>query len=136
MARPPDLKRLAKEDFPQDDQELVGKLAFPINAFFEQVRNALNKNLNFDNLNQEIITLTVTVVSGIPTMKTQFKSNIKGNVQGIIVVYASNLTTPGMYPTSCPFITSAQNGGLVTINHISGLQDNQEYRLKLLTIGS
>lgn len=136
MARIPDLKRIAKEDFNSDDRNLVGKLALPINSFHEQVRNALNGNIDFTNLNQETITLSITVdANGIPVTDTKFKSNLKTTVKGTTCIRAFNLTTATNYPISQPFINFTENNHILTINHVTGLQANEKYNLTLILIG-
>ncbi len=137
MARPPDLRRIQKEDFEEEIQETIDKLAFPLNNFMEQTRSALDGNLDFNNLNQEIITVDVMVDSnGKPTMTTKYKSGLNTNVVGHNCINAINLTSSTTYPTSSPFISYAQNANLVTLLNISGLQANNKYRLTLISIGS
>ena len=45
MGKVPDLKRIAKEDFPSEYQTLIEKLAFPLNSHMEQVRNLFSKGI-------------------------------------------------------------------------------------------
>lgn len=135
--RLPNIKRLAKEDFKSEDQELVGKLSYPINSFFEEVRNLLNGNLDFGNFNQEIIVISVRVNNvGIPLTQTQFKSTLRTNIQGMTCISAENLDFPNTYPTSGIFVTFSQEAKLVNLNHITGLQDSQQYKLKFITYGT
>lgn len=136
MARIPDIKRIQKENFPSDQQALVEKIAYPLNTFMEQVASALNGRLDFTNINQELITLDVAVdASGVPTVSTKFKTNLKTNVAGLVCINASNLTNSATYPTAQPFVTFAQNGSIVTVKHISGLQADNRYELRMLSIG-
>lgn len=136
MGRAPDFKRIAKEDFPKDDQRLVEKLAYPINSFIEQTRNLFTKNIDFENLNQEVIEITLTVnAAGAPLVPAQYKSNLRTRVQGMICISADNLTTPGTPPLNTPFATFIQSTTIVTISNIKGLDANQLYRLRFLTIG-
>ena len=135
MAQVPNIKRLAKEDFPSDDQKLIEKLAYPINSFFEQTRNALNRSLDFNNLNQEIITLLVTVdATGKPKIQTRFKSNLNTRLQGMTCVRAENVNNPGTPPDNTPFATWIQSGNVVTINNVKGLPANTQFRLYFLTM--
>lgn len=136
MGTPPNIKRLAKEDFSAEDRELIGKLAFPLNSFMEQVRNLLDGNIDFQNLKQELVTVDVTAVSGFPTVLTKFKSNLSGKILGMHCVMATNLTDGTNYPTSAPFISFTQDSGIVTIQNVSGLQDSETYQLKLVLYGN
>lgn len=131
------IRRVIVEEFPQEDQQTVAKLATILNHFMENVYNVLNKNVDFTNLNQELIDVIVTVDgSGIPTQVTKFATSNIRNPQGVIVIRAINKTNSSNYPTSAPFISYTPLGGnLQRINNISGLQASQEYQLRLLVIG-
>lgn len=135
MGRPPDLKRISKEDFPAEFHALIDKLAFPLNSHMEQVRNLFNKGIDFDNLTQEVITLKVqTNASSNPINTLTFKSTLRGRVRGIIVMSANITSATLSYPTQAPFVSFSQNNGIVTINNISGLAPETTYELLLLTI--
>jgi hypothetical protein len=91
-------KRLIVEEFPQETQPTVEKLSFALNPFLEQVVNAFNKNIDFDNLNQEVIEFTVTVdANGRPTTQTELRSSLRTKVRGYIVIRAKILTDPFLY---------------------------------------
>jgi hypothetical protein len=130
-------KRIVTEDFQKDDQALVSKLAFTLNSFFEQTANALNKNLTIeDNLNMEVKSVTITVdASGIPTTAAAFQTALKTKVRGATVIAARNQTSATTYPTSAPFLTFEQNDGIITIQHIAGLQASNSYSLTILLYG-
>lgn len=136
MGRVPDIKRIQKSDFAEEDQEMVDKLAFPINSFFEQTRSALDHNIDFTNLNQEVITLeTMVDVNGMPTLETKYKTTLKTKVVGQVCINAFNLTNNTLYPVSAPFLSFEQNANIVTILNVSGLQPANKYRLVVLSIG-
>lgn len=136
MARLPDHKRIAKEDFEKDDQKLVEKLAYPINSFIEQVRNALNKNLDFDNLNQEIIEFTTSVdSSGNPLTPLQYKSNLNTRIRGMTCIKVEDTNNTAIAPVNTPFATFTQSTNIVTVSNITGLTANTQYRLRFLTFG-
>ena len=137
MGNPPNFKKITTEDFPPDQQQNIGKLAFPINSFSEQVRNLFDGNVDFLNLNQELVTVKITVNgSGIPTTSNKVKSNLRTKAAGYVCIRAFNLTNSANYPTSTPFINFTQSGNIVTINQISGLVANEKYSLVLLSIGN
>lgn len=137
MARSISIKKINKEDFDKQYQPLIDKIAFPLNSFMEQVKSAFDKNINFSNLNQEIITLTITVdADGIPIIPTQWKSTLRTKVLGSVCIKATNQDSPASFPISQPFINFVQNGALVFINQISGLQADNKYQLIVLSIGS
>lgn len=135
MGKIPDLKRISKEDFPAEYQQLIDKLAFPLNSHMEQVRNLFNKGIDFENLTQELITLKVqTNEKSIPNTRLTFKTTLRNKLRGIVVISAVITSDNTSYPTAQPFISFSQNLNIVTINNISGLAPETSYELLLLTI--
>jgi hypothetical protein len=137
MAKLQSFKRIVKENFKAEDQELIDAIGGSINIFAEEVINAFNKNFTVDdNLKMEYKDIEVTVnASGIPINTTQFKVSFTGKIRGITVERAVNLTNPSTYPTGAPFITFDQNNQVITVNHITGLPANNKYRLTVLSKG-
>jgi len=135
MARIPDLKRIAKEDFPGKYRDLIERLAFPINSHIEQVRSALNRNIDFENLAQELKVIDFTTSdSGQPITPVSFRSDLANRIQGILpvrVVITSNNTS---FASELPTVTWSQEGNIVTILSIGGLQPETGYSLTLLTL--
>jgi hypothetical protein len=135
MARVPDLKRITVEDFKREDQDLVRKLAFVINSFHEQVRSALNRSLNTDNLEQDIITLSfATGDNAQPLNPVIFRSTLINRVRGIVPISLNITSNNQAVPTQAPFISFTQEGNQVTINNIAGLDAGITYELTILTI--
>lgn len=130
-------KRIIKEDFKKEDQELIDKLAFALNSFFEQVAQGFSKNITIeDNLNMEIKEVVLTVdASGFPTTTAAFQSALRTRVRGLTVLRAINQTNPGTYPTGAPFVSFEQNNNLLTIQHVTGLQPAESYKLQILSFG-
>ena len=128
-------KRIVREDFPEEQQDLADKLGFSINAFADDIINLVNNNITIDdNLNWQVKEVDIVVdASGIPVNSVQFKSTLKGRCKGCQVTRADNLTNTNTYPTSAPFVSFTDNNGVIIINHVSGLQANQKYRLRLET---
>lgn len=136
MARVPDIKRIQKEDFEGEMRDAIDKIAFPINSFMEQTKAVLDKGVDFQNLNQEIITLETTVdMNGSPIIESKWKSNLKSKIAGNICINAFNLTNTAGFPLNQPFISFIQNGNIVTVLNVTGLQPNEKYRLVILSIG-
>jgi hypothetical protein len=127
-------KRIIIEDFDEKDRGLVSKLAFAINVFAEDITAALNKNLTIeDNLNIIKKDITVTVNNqGVPITPVIISTGLRKACAGIQVIKAINQTSPTTYPTSCPFISFTDNGGLVTVSKITGLQADNKYSLRLI----
>jgi hypothetical protein len=136
MAKISGFKRIIKEDFSEENQEIADKVGYSVNSFADEIIKALNGNLNEDNLVDKSKSLTVTVDgSGTPKEKLIFKTGLIKKAEGLLVIRAENLTNPNVYPTSAPFLSFSENNGLITVNNITGLQADYKYRLKIKIIG-
>lgn len=128
------VKRIIKEDFPEDQQDLVDRLAYSLNPFMDQVEKVVNGNLGIDNLTRQFISITLeNDSSGDLKYPVQFKTNLT-RPMGMPVIRAENITNPAIYPTNQPFISFSTNGNLVTILNVSGIQQDNKYRLTLEVI--
>lgn len=134
----PNYKKLFKQDYAQEYQELVDALAASLNIGIETLYNALNKRLTFrDNFAVTIKDVEVTVnASGIPTTSTGFSIDANQRVDGLDVWRVDNLTNTTAYPTGGVFITwtqgTAQTANAVTINHVTGLVTGNKYRIRVV----
>lgn len=128
------LRRLNKEDFPQQYKDVVGKIGYVLNPAIEQLSTALQNNITFkDNIDCAVINIAVTVdVSGIPTTSTTFQSNLTTPVKHIIVTRAINAANSNTYVTSAPFVDFVDNGGTVTVQHVTGLPANSTFNLTMI----
>ena len=123
------------EDFPQDQQQLISKLAFIYNPLIDQINTIMNKNIDFVNLNQQVITFTTTVSStGVPTTALSFQSVLRSPVQGILCMSAQN-TTDSTLLAGAPFIQFTRSSGTITINQITGLVPGKTYDIAAILIG-
>lgn len=135
MGKVPDLKRVTVEDFSSEDQNLIGKLAFIINSFHEQVRSVLSKNIDFENLAQETRILSFSTNSnGQPLNAVSFKSGLINKIQGITIIRSVITSDNTSFVGVNPVISWSQNASLVTITNIGGLQNETKYELTILTI--
>lgn len=121
------LKRFLVEDFPSQ-QAWIGELLNPLNQAFEQLSQALNKNLTIgDNLDAEIQEITFT---GSDTVS--FKVATKSRPKGVVV---SNFSTvSGSAPTSAvqPVWTYNSTNQTITISSwFGGLSASAKYRVTL-----
>lgn len=126
-----------KNDYDQEHQTLVEKLAVSINYGFDTLYDALNQKLNFqDNISSTIAEFSVTVDSaGKPTQKTQFKlSSAQTSVQGIIVLNCYGSNDSSILPQGGIFVSFEKSEKFVNINNIKGLTANIPYTIKLLAI--
>lgn len=129
-------KRLLKEDFPEDEQPLVDRLANAFNLFLEQIYYAFNNNISIrENLLAQTITVRLNVdASGKPN-NAQIKYTLKTRPLGISVLSASNVSdsTP---LSGAPFVVFTLNGDIITMSQITGLIPNKNYDLTLVIYGS
>jgi hypothetical protein len=132
VGTPPRVNRLQRENFDKDSQDMIESLASSLNPFMEQTRNCLDKRIDFNNLNQELINFTLSVdASGIPKTAVQWKSNLLTNVAGCQVISAIG----EVYPTGAPFVTFLQNANIVTVQHVTGLPADVKFKFTVLSIG-
>lgn len=137
MAKVQQPKRIRIEDFKSEEKELITKLSDMVTPFMDDVYQALDGRLNFENLDRQIVDLEVLIdatgkVINNPQIKTTFKSQ---RVRGVNVINAVNLANSGVYPTSLPMVNFTINGAIMTILNITGLQADSRYRLTLELIG-
>lgn len=143
MSRIPDLRLLNKEDFDAKDQGFIDRLSFPINNFMQQVVNVLKNGIDFNNLNQQINTITVSVDAfGNPVNTIQFQNSLNTKIQGMVCINAFNESANIRFPSAQPGITFTQNNKALIITNISALsfgenQTNSDtYQLTILSIGA
>lgn len=136
--RLPSFKRLFKNDYEEQYQTLIDRLSSSLNIGIEVLYDALNRRLTIkDNVAATVKDVNVTVNSnGLPNATTSFALDISNQVLGLEVIKADNLTNPTTYPTSGIIINYTQNGTNVLINHVTGLQSGQTYRLRIIAWGS
>ena len=127
-------KRIITNDYPQEDRKFVEKMAAPINDGFNELYFATNGRLSVqENLFCTVKLIDVTVdASGIPVNSTTFSLDKQAGVLGIQVISAVNQTNTAIYPTGQPFISFTPISSGILINHVSGLQANQRYSIRLI----
>lgn len=129
------LKRLVIEDFPQDQQALVSKIAFIYNPVVDQLNTMFNKNIDFNNLNQQIVSIDVIVdKTGAPISALQVATTLKTAIQGASVIFAYN-NTDNTPVTGAPFLTFTRNVSSITITNITGLSANKKFTLTVILYG-
>lgn len=130
------IKRIVKEDFDTDDQAVAERIGYIVNGVFDQLSIAFNKNIDFDNLNQEILSFDIIVDSnGIPKNKTSIKTQLN-NVRGLICIRATPRNS-NVYVNSAPFISYLINSSerTLSIQHITGIPADKPFNLVVIAIG-
>ena len=129
-------KTLRVEDFAPDQQEMVGKIAFVINNYQDQIFNLVNGNIDFFNLAQSIRTINVTTNgSGEVNGPILINPELSRRIIGVLCVSARNTSNPAIFPASQPFIAFNSEIGRFTIQKITGLPASSTISLTLLLIG-
>jgi len=131
-------KRLDKSNFEEQYKDLIDKLSFVLNNDIETLYDALSGKLSFgDNFLCTIKDVPIVVDSnGIPKNIAQFQIDKKNmRILGCQVVNARNTTNSASYPIGAPFISYTAGTQLVTIDHVTGLQPNQNYTLTIIAYG-
>lgn len=129
-------KRLVKEDFSEDEQPLIEKLATVFNQFQEQVYYAFNNNITLsENIAAQTVSVRLRVSNtGVPIGTTQVKYTLKTRPKGSMVINVNNLTDRSLLSGS-PFVSYELNGDLITIKQVTGLLTDKEYEVTIVFIG-
>lgn len=127
MAKINNYRRISTSEYAGENAQMIQTLAETINPFMREVTDVINGNIDFDNLNQNIIEFEISVdSSGVPQTK---QLNIgKSSFSGFNVINARNLTNPSIYPTGQPFISATPTGSqVINLNNISNLPANNKF---------
>lgn len=141
MATPPNVRRIRTEDFDSEYKDLVDRLSYSINEFMDQTIFVLDGKVDFRNLNQQVIDITVRAsatneVDGtIINSPLSIRTTISGKVIGVYCIDATNLDNANIVPKAQPFVKFTIGSNRVDILKVSGLQNSSQYTLKLLLIG-
>jgi len=130
MSKIDNVKRLTVETFQEDHQDTVSKIAQIYNYFVEQVTNTINGKIQIDNLDRQIIEITLSVDStGKPIGNNKFAS--ESGLRGSKIVRVINTTSRGKYVSQCPFLTFSPTDlpTVYTIENVAGLAPNDKYQL-------
>lgn len=134
MAIFPSPKLIKTSDFAPENEELITTLGNILNTTLEQIYAALNQGIDFNNLNQSILSFEVRVdANGVPTSNLELKSTLKTKIQGLLCVRVLGDTPPLSNPLVSFTYSSSNNS--VKVSHITGLSPNKSYNLTVILIG-
>lgn len=139
MARLPLVKRILKEDLPEAP-DWVTRLLYPLNLFFENVYNALNKNITFsENIQSEIKTLTFATNSAYDGTQAnfdvlKFPRGLKVQPTGLLLLKIVQVEDSFTSITTAPFVNWADINGVINIYLITGLTASKTYKISVLLI--
>lgn len=135
MSKIPGFRRLYKQDFKPEYGDLIDGLSPALNTGVETLYQALNKNLDLTyNVKCTVKDVTITVnSSGVPKGTASLQLDVKNtSVIGCQVISAQNVTDSTVFPTGQPFISFSQKNDVLIINHVTGLQADNQYTLKII----
>lgn len=127
-------KLIRSSDFPQDNQEFASMLGNILNITLEQLYSVLDRGVDFNNLNQDIITFQVKVDStGTPKGTLELKSSLKSKIRGTQVIKVVGNT----YPTSNPLISFdySSTNNTIMVNNITSLTADVAYTITVILYG-
>ena len=129
-------KKIRAENFKEDDRALASGIGAVYNEFVDNLYFLLQKNVDFNNLNRQLVEVTVTLDSSAklvnpPVVKFDLKSRVKAVYCGAATCITSNITNP----TGTPFITWQINNNTLIITGVTNLQANTQYSLTLELVG-
>lgn len=111
------------------------RISFSLNQGIELLYDVLNRKVSLsDNIACTIRDVIVSVnAGGIPLTRTSYSLDLVTTVIGTEVIRAENLTNSTIYPSSGILISYTQSGSNIIINHITGLQADSSYRIRVIT---
>jgi hypothetical protein len=129
-------KKIRAEDFKDEDRDMASKIGAIYNEWVDNLYFLLQKKLDFNNLNRQVVDIVVTLdgsgnVSNPPTVRLSLTSKPKLVYCGNAVCLTNNLSSP----TGQPFVTWALNNNTLVIQKVTNLQANSQYQLSLEIIG-
>lgn len=130
------VKRIIVEDFDKEDRETVSKLATILNQHMDEVVELSRKNIGFDNLNQNVVTIDITVDSnGVPQGVSKINTNLRTyGGKSILDIQSLKAGTPNVI--SAPYLDcTPEGGGIVRINRFFGIPANTKVRVKIQFFG-
>lgn len=130
----PSFRRLITQDYPKEFQKLIDTLSVSLNNGIEVLYQALNNQITLrENIKSTVKDIILSVdANGVPTQQAAFTLDVTGNIDLIMVGLAVNQTNSSAFPTSGVFLSWSQNTNTIIINHVTGLQANQQYLLRVV----
>ncbi len=128
----PQTKKILREDL-KDAPDWIRGVIEPINSFMENVYQALNKSITYqENLRCFIKEITYKTTSLYPVADDiEFMNDLKVKATGIIVLQAVEKGTyvPAAGPVYVPWV---EDNGTLVIKSITGLEADKTYIIRLL----
>lgn len=130
----PSFRKLLKQDFKEEFQELVEKIGTSVNNGFDLVSEALNKKITLqDNIACTTKSFDLEVSDTTGKLKTQvvFNLDTTGSILGITVLSAV-ANEQNVYPNAGVYLNFTQSANKLTITHAFGLPVGKKFNLKVV----
>ena len=133
----PSFKRIFSGDFKKEDRDLITRIALIWNSSIESLYDAFNRKITLkDNIYCTIPEINVIVNSqGVPVPDVSFSVDLTTTIQMLTVGRVENLTNSTSYPIGGVTVSWTQNGQVLTISHITGLEPNKRYSIRMIAWG-
>lgn len=135
----PTFKRLTKQDYKEDDRDLVDRLSVSLNIGIETLYQLANKRISLtDNIAAVVKSFEIRVnaqgtpISGVTNVSV---GTTLTSIVGTTILRAQNTENSSIYPTGSPFISFTQNGNSIDINNVAGLPANNTFLLTIVIWG-
>lgn len=134
MATPPNIKEIRVEDYPQEMQDTISKLAYSLNDFMRQVIDIVDGNIDTNNLSRNIVRVTIKTGpdagGGIgPVLNTPIQ--VSTGISSRRVIGVNLINWSGASLTTMPAIDWTPDDSLIKINSISDLPADSQITLTL-----
>lgn len=128
--------KIRAEDFKEDDRAVASGIGGIYNSFVDNLYFMLQKRVDFENLNQDKVSVTVTIGPSGSVVNPPAVKHKCSKPTGAICIAATCLTNNQTFPTGTPFITLGYpNSSTVSILNATNLQPNTQYNLVIILIG-
>lgn len=126
-------RQIRAEDFEGDLQEPMAQLGSILNSFMQEVVELSDGRIDFENMVGDIKNVEFTVDSeGKPRQNSKISVGVS-RPRAILIGNAINLTNPTASVSASPFMAfSVAGNGVVEVSKITGLIENNKYRLTIL----
>jgi len=123
----PQLNKVRREEL-KDAPGWVDKLIDPINLFMEQLFTAVDKNIDIDNLDEQVYENTIKITD-IPLKIRLYKSKVVSGIVPLQVLQVSPDFTP--IGSAIFFEWVQEDNETVTIQNIVGIVGGQSYKIRI-----
>jgi hypothetical protein len=135
----PAFNRILREDL-REAPTWIDKVIYPVNSFFENAYNALNKGLTFEeNISSQIKDLSIVTTAAYDgtaahwTMVT-FQSSLKRKAKGLLLLQIVQVGSVYAPIEGDVYVDWEDQNGQIRIGLVRGLSASKSYQMRVLLI--